>query len=229
MPEDMFQIRSRDLKRLQKFLKKAPRQFAIAARGVQNDFVFGVKESSNKVLNRKMVVRNSKFVSSSLRVVKARGSSINSMKAETGSINRKRFTGWSEQELGTRSTRKKSVTPFGRGGRKEGILKPRFRMKPSARFPRPSDFPGKNSNAKVNSMLRAMRRKTSKPFVIVKSKRFKSGLYKFHNRKILALQLFKNRKQPKRIKWHTIGKQEYFRSINIRSVWAKNIKRSLRF
>jgi hypothetical protein len=225
----LFEIRITDLVRLRTFYKKAPKQFGRAAADVLNDFAFGVRSKSNRVINKKMVVRNSKFVSSSLRVTKARGADINSMKSETGSVRRKRFTGWAEQELGKRSTRTKTATTIGRGGNIKGILKPRFRMKPAARFPRPTDFPGKDSNRRVNTMLRVMKRKSSRPFVIVGSKRFHSGLYKFHNRKVMALQLFKNRKQPKRVRWHTIAKSEYFRSISIRAVWAKNIRRTLRF
>ena len=226
MPQ-LFDIEFTDMRRLQKWYKKAPKQFARGAAGVLNDFAFGVREKSIKTINKKMTVRNSKFVSSSLRVQKARGSNVSSLNSETGSVKRPRFSGWAEQELGTRSSRTKVATPIGRGGDKKGILKPRFRMKPGARYPKPSDFEGNSPNRKVNTMLRAMKRKSSKPFIIKGSKKFRSGLYKFHNRKIMALQLFKNRKQPKRIKWHTLAKQKYFRSVKVRDVWAKNIRRQL--
>jgi hypothetical protein len=229
MPEDMFQIKSKDLKRLKKFYKKAPRQFGIAAAGVLNDFAFGIRTAQNDAINRRMVVRNSKFVSSSIRVKKARGTRLNSMHSETGSIRRPRFSGWEEAELGKRSKRKKTATRFGRGGTNKGILKPSFRMKPSARFKKPSDFPGKSQHRKVINMINAMKKKTSRPFIITGTRRFSSGLYKFQNRNIRQIQKFKNRKQPKRIKWHTEAKQEYFRSISIRQVWAKNINRALRF
>jgi hypothetical protein len=223
----LFDIELTDIRRLRKWNKKAPKQFTRGAAGVLNDFAFGVKNKSNKVLNKKMVIRNSRFVSSSLRVQKTRGNDFNSLSSETGSIKRPRFSGWAEQELGKRSTRTKTATPFGRSGSKKGILKPSFRMKPGARFPKPSDFKGESPNKKVNTMLRTMRRKSSRPFIIKGSDRFKSGLYKFQNRKVIAIQRFKNRKQPKRVKWHTQAKAEYFRSVKPRDVWARNIRRIL--
>jgi hypothetical protein len=229
MANQLFQVKSGDLRKLKKFYKRAPKQFGKAAGGVLNDFAFGILKAQKKTIRKRMVVRNSKFVDSSFRVKKARGSDINSLQAETGSILRKRFSGWQEQELGKRSNRTKTVSKFGRGGSEKGILKPKFRMKSSARFPRPSDFPGKTQNQRVFAMLRKMKRKSSRPFVITSSKIFHSGLYKFHNRKIMRLQKFKNRKQPKRIKWHTEAKREYFNSVVIRDIWAKNIRRTLKF
>lgn len=231
MANEIFQINLSDLKKLKKFYKKAPKQFGRAAAGVLNDFAFGARKESVKTINRRMTVRNSKFVSSSIRVSKARGSNIDSMRSESGSIRRKRFSGWEEQELGKRSSRTKIASKFGRGGSNKGTLKPSFRMKPSARFMKPSDFPGATGTQRVGVMLRIIGRtkKRSRPFIITGSRKFSSGLYKIQNKKIKRIQKFKTREQPKRIKWHTEAKKDYFQSVDIRNVWAKNIRRVLKF
>lgn len=224
----LFDIEFTDIRRLRKWYKKAPKQFTRAGAGVLNDFAFGVKEVSGRVINKRMVVRNSKFVSSSLRVQKTKGSNFSSLSSETGSVRRPRFSGWAEQELGKRSSRTKVATPFGRGGSNKGVLKPSFRMKPSARFIKPSDFEGDNQKQKIRAMLnKVSKRKTSRPFLIRGSKRFSSGLYKIQNRNIRRVQKFKTTAQPKRIKWHTQSKAIYFRANKPRDIWARNIRRIL--
>lgn len=230
MPNELFQIDLTNLINLRKFYKKAPKQFFKAANATLNSFAFGTRKKSLNIIKNKMTIRNQKFVSGSLRVQKSTGTNINNLKSEVGSIKRQRFTGWKEQELGSKPERSRSVTKFARGS-KIRKLRPSFRMKPSNDFLSADDFEFKgvksqNKSIALLSMLR--RRKHRKPFIL-KSGKFKPGLYVFRRKKIKRIQTFKQTKKPKRISWMQGGRREFFRTADINKIWAESIRRVLKF
>ena len=112
---ELFQIDLANLINLRKFYKKAPKQFLKAANATLNSFAFGTRKRSLEIIKKKMTVRNQKFVAGSLRVQKSTGSNIDNARSEVGSIFRPRFTGWKEQESGTKPERTRSITRFARG------------------------------------------------------------------------------------------------------------------
>lgn len=227
----LFDIEAKNLINLHRFYRKAPKQFARAAANVLTSFAFGNSGKSIEIIKNKMTVRNERFVSSSVRVEKARGNiPLSGQVAMIGSIKRDRFTGWIEQETGQKTTRTRTSTMLARGGNVSRQIRPAFRLKPGNKFLQPNDFEGQSPQHRVIVMLQTLsRQKYKKAFVIKGHKAFRSGLYKIFRKKIMLLWRFKDRKQPKRIRWLTLGRFKYFRSTNIDQVWANALKRVLKF
>lgn len=222
-------MKSENLILLLNFQRKAPRKFARASANTLNSFAFGNRRKQQLILKNRLNVKNEKFVKSALRVQKASTSApMESQVAISGSIFKNRFSGWREQELGVATDRSKTSTLFGRGGGRRQLA-PSARMKPGRSFTSPDDFEGKNDQHRVIVMLNTLSRTgNKKPFFITGHRKFKSGLYKFRGKKIKRLQTFKNKKQPKRLRWLTLARQLYFSTTSIGDVWADSLRRVLR-
>ncbi len=164
-----------------------------------------------------------------MRVQKSTGSNLNNLKSEVGSIKRQRFTGWKEQEKGTRPERTRSITRFARGS-KNRKLRAGFRMKSGAGFLDSDDLNIQGSGDRTAVMLQILaRRKERKPFIIKNSRTFRSGLYVLRRKKAKRIQTFKQTKKIKRVSWLEGGRREFFRTSDIDRIWADNLRRVLRF
>lgn len=228
----LFQVEAKDLINLRKFYKKAPKQFQRVSANVLTSFAFGTRTESLGAINDKMTVRNKRFVDGSVRVVKARSGPISSQESEMGSINRARFSGWAEQELGTPTKRTRVATALARGNNPEKQIKPSLRLKPSNQFISPKEYKGRSEQHRTNIMIwDLMRTNSKKPFRIRKHRKFKPGLYKFVRKKIVAVQVFAkaSKLQPKRIRWMTTGINTYFKKNPPRRVWGDSIRHILKF
>ncbi len=227
----LFEIEAKNLIRLHRFYRKAPKMFARASANVLTSFAFGNRRESLEIIKNKMTVRNERFVKGSVRVDKARGNvPLSEQQARIGSIKRDRFTGWVEQETGQKTTRTRTSTLLARGGNISRQVRPAFRLKPGNKFLSPNDFEGQSPQHRVIVMLQTLSRQNyKKAFVIKGHKAFRSGLYKLRRKKVMLLWRFKDRKQPKRVRWLTLGRFKYFKSTNIDQVWANALKRVLKF
>lgn len=226
---ELFQIDLANLINLRKFYKKAPKQFLKAANATLNSFAFGTRKRSLEIIKKKMTVRNQKFVAGSLRVQKSTGSNIDNARSEVGSIFRPRFTGWKEQESGTKPERTRSITRFARGT-KNRRLRPSFKMRPGNNFLDADDFQIRGSGDRTVVFLQMLaRRKHRKPFIIKGSSKFKSGLYVFRRKKIKRIQEFKQTKKIKRVPWMSGGRKEFFRTADVNKIWAESLRRVLKF
>lgn len=231
MPGQMFQLDRKELDRLVRLYKRMPREFQQATARMLNSFAFGTQKEAIKVIQRRMTVRNQRFVKSAVRVRKARGSDqLTAQEAITGSIFRARFSGWREQELGKATDRTRIATIFARGGDKGKQIRPSLRMKSNNQFLSPDDFPGNSAAHRVVVMLQVLSRKRHRrPFIIKHHPKFKPGLYKFQRRKLHMVQDFNPSKpQPRRIRWMTSGRKRYFRGVDLRALWTDNLNRSLK-
>ena len=234
MPDQIFDISSPDLKKLKKFFKQAPRQFQFAAAGVLNDQAFGTRREAIQKIGRNMIVRNPKFVNSMVRFNKARGAQdISLQQSETGSMRRKGFSGWVEQETGKRTQRTRTQTLLARGGSRQNIVKRGFRMRPGLKFTDPDDFSDVvgNPEHRTIAMLAILRRdKFKKPFILPSNRRGKKGLYKFQRGKVKRLQnLEPSKPQPKRKPWLIPGRNQYFQKTNLIAVWKEQLRRQSKF
>ena len=108
----MFSMSKKDLNLLTGLFKKSPRKMAQVASGVLNSEAFGLRTSILKTLDKEMTIRSAGFVKRNVRVVKARTGPINSIEAEAGSVFADRFTGWKEQQFGTKPDRERVATRF---------------------------------------------------------------------------------------------------------------------
>ena len=225
---EFITLNANDLLKLRRFYKSSPKQFRRSIVNLINTYAFETRKEALKVIHSDMKVRNQSFVVSRMRVQTAR---LNTMESKTGSIYSPRFSGWEEQETGKKTKRTRVATTLGRGGSDEGQIRPMNRLKPGKDFITPDDFNADSSDHRVVAMLRALeKQKYTKPFIIKGHRKFKSGLYKRHRKKIRRVQEFKSKNaQPKRIKWMTKARNNFFARANTREMWANSIKRTVRF
>jgi hypothetical protein len=237
-----FKFSSRDLIALRKWYKKSPRQFAASTGMLLNNMAFGSKAASFELLDRRMILRNRGFVKSSLGVKKSHfREPIATQRSQYGSRQRARFTGWIEQELGPKKKRTHYASTPGRGGKRSGRIRRKWRLdqpfvNPS-KYPKRRGFKGRNRDHRVQVMLRTLdKMKYSAPFIIRGHTRIPAGLYKFtrgrtghDQRNIQLLQAFgKPRKPTKRVRWMRGGVKLYFSRTNIKREWGKVVERMLR-
>ena len=228
----------RDLNRLKKFYKHAPRKFAIAAKGILSVFAFKAREEQIKEINRSMTVRNQRFVKSRIRYQKAKGSNINNIHSESGSIKSPRFSGWEEQQTGKTTQRTRTQSLMARSDDWGKQIKGTARMKSSNDFFNPeTEIEGGTIEQKYAVALAGMRKGTirKRNFLIRKRlggrmRTLKRGLWMMRRRMLYRLQTFNpKRVQPKRNQWHTRAIQKSMANINLRNEWANQINRVLDF
>ena len=230
MPQ-MFDIDTTDLKRLEKFYKRMPREFLKATAGILNSFAFGSRTESLLIIQRRLTVRSPRFIRGSIRVDKARpGQPLSKQQSEMGSIHRARFTGLREQELGVSDKRKNVPTLAARRGQRGRKVPGAVRLKRANQFPSPDDFPGKTAEHRVVVMIRMLQRKKfRKPFIITGHRRFPRGLYQFRAAKLRMVQSFEPRgKAPKRVRWQSGGVRKFMKRANIKELWTDNLNRAVK-
>jgi hypothetical protein len=237
---DMFNMDLKEFRRHQKFLKKAPRAVRAAVAFTLNGFALGNKRFSKDIIHSQMTVRNPKFIDGSLKTVFAKPSqSVNTMSSIFGSVNRPRYTGLREQQMGTSPRLDRSSTRASREGVRTRAMKGYARLKPQGKYPSPNqpmsmnktrdgrDFglSGLTGAKRIVAFLSILaERKVAQTFILRKPfGRFKKGLYRFKQGVIKKLQSFTGRGKPKRVKWLTKGMDSYFKSINLDKVFTRNL------
>lgn len=235
MSDEDFYFKASDLINLRKFCKNAPRQFNHAAAGVLNEQAFGNRRESLQIIESQMIVRNPSFVRSSMRVEKARGAMpIDQQRSIFGSVNKNRSTGFVEQETGEQDNRTRVGTLFSRGGSQSSQIKPGMRMKQGRNMVGVDDEPIKANNESHRTVIflqMMARKKPSKPFKISKRyKGLKRGIYQFKGGKLKTLFDTDHKpRAPKRVKWLSGGERNHRRSVDMRSVWAREVDKQLKF
>lgn len=234
-----FDMDQRELKRYRKFLKKAPKAIREAVAFTLNGFALGNKRFSKEMIHSKMTIRAPKFIDGSLKTVFARPSqSINKMGSIFGTVERPRYTGLREQQMGENPALNRSSTRAARDGVKTRAMKGYARLKPNAKYPSPGQTQGLKTREgrdfglsgltgpkRIVAFLSILNeRKVAQTFILRKRfGRFKKGLYRFKQGVIKKMQSFTGRGKPKRIKWLTKGMDNYFKSIDLNKVFNRNL------
>lgn len=231
---DVFELDRKELKRLEKFYKNAPKKAAKASASVMNRMTFVTRQIAMQQLNKSMTIRNPRFMSRQLKFTKAKVAPISSQFAEVGSVFAENFSGWNEQELGTKTKRTRVQSVIARSGSKSKQVSPSARMKPGKRFGDAQDIYGpkpKTDGHRLFVLYQVLKRKGKKvPFIISRRmKGFGKGLYKMRRKKIVKLQDFEPaNQQPKKVKWMTSTLNVLKRSINLKQEWGKALERVLK-
>jgi hypothetical protein len=226
-----FEIDLRNFQTYERWLKRAPKQIKGASVMLLNNYAFGTRTESINIIAERMFIKKPGFVPSRIQVEKA---SVARPMSRVGSVALPRFSGWEEQETGKRTERTRVFTLLARGGKAREARR-EARLKPGGDRPVPEDYEGVNAHHRVIVMLGTLNKQGyRRAFIIRGHKRMKPGLYKFKGgkkkRQLHMLQAFKPRKvQPKRIRWLTGGRDRYMRSHPPGKVWAKVMKRVLKF
>lgn len=227
-----FIVKTPDLRNLEKFYKKAPRQFARASAGMTNNLAFQTRSAALENIASDMNIRNDRFVKSRMRVNRARPVPISRQQAEVGSLPTSRFSGWTEQERGAAPLRNRVYTIAARRGKEQNAASAKARLKPSNHFFTVGDFDikGNDENHRTQIFLQLMSGEfTNKPFVIRrKFRKLRKGIYVFSKRgKLKQLQDFRDMK-VRRKPWMRPAAHKINTKANIRKQWARSINHVLR-
>jgi len=226
----MFEVDLKDFKLLVRQYKINAREFRAAQINVLNSQAFGTRASAINVIQRGMTVRNKRFVASSLQVTKA---SAGAPYATVGSVYRKDFSGWVEQQTGKRASRKRLPTRSARRGNWRNRVAPSLRMKTQNKFVSDKNIIRSTGNAseRTYGMLSYVRRtKYRKPFILSGSKKYRKGLYKLVGKKVKLIQQIGGvQGNVRRFPWMTYAVQRYMRKNAPIKVWAESVKRIVNF
>jgi hypothetical protein len=230
---DLFTMDAKDLIKLRRFYKKAPKAFKKAAAGTLNAFAFSTRRKAIDIIHAKMTVRNQKFIDGSIKVEKAQGNVLmKNMQSETGSVPRPRYTGLREQEMGESGARNRVFTKSAREGSRQAVTKGYARLKPNADYPSPSKerLSGLSGAKRIVAFLHILSEtKRAQTFILRKQfGRFKRGLYRFKQGKIKKLQAFDTKRRPRRIRWLTGAREAVMTKVNIAKAWAESIEFQLK-
>lgn len=211
-----IQIDFSELKGLQRWYGDQPRLVRIATGRMLNDFAFGTRTLAIREINDTMIVRNPKFVAGRIRVTKARESApTNRQIAITGSMATARFSGWTEQELGTPQVRTRFASLAGRGGSETKPIRHVVRLKPRNSVVTREDYQMKSGHTNRQFFAAAKRKKENR-LLKVNGKLFKRKRLRFE-----LVQVLKRPKAPKRNMWLKNSGDKYFRGVNLNAKWAR--------
>ena len=245
MPTDLFKFESPDLVNLQKWLKRAPREFTRAANNTTNTVALQSRRQAIKNIEASTTTRNKKFVSRSMRVDKSKNvRNINQIVAEMGSIDisrQGRSTGFKELETGIISKNKRVPVMAARGNQERKPVSRPVRLNKLASAFRPSMFRGKGGKtqrAKVARMLRMVRDGAigNKPFLVPRGVRtsvgkMPAGIWQKGRGRLLVFKNPTKRnvdKRTKRIKWMERAVDDATTVSNLKKIWKKEIDFVLR-
>jgi hypothetical protein len=232
MTTQIFAIDQSNLKRLEKFWKRAPRQFQAATGMLLNNFAYGTREEILKYLPEKMTIRKEAFMRARVKYRKTSTAiPIDSQESEVGStyIGNSNFSGWAEQEARFTTKRKHLATIPGRRGKKEKIIPKKYRI--NRRFKKSKEYPGDTGQRRTFLMLQILQREGFQdPFIINEHPKFRKGLYQFKSGILQMLVEFEPDKlQPKALAWLSESRARYFGGINMTVEWGKVLQRILKF
>lgn len=224
-----FYFDQSDLKKLETFFKHSPRLLRPVTANVLNSLAFDNRKLNIRNISNSMIIRNRRFVESSLQVQKTRSGSIDRQIAYSGSVNRPRFTGWEEQQEGNPSKTKRAVTLAGRRGSKKNVAIFKARLKPGNKFYKPSQFRGPTTKSKFNFMMRVLNNRGGGEFIITNPLRtrrgsLRPGLYQLRGHKIRSLQQFRVNKSVS-IPWATRSIQQQRFGTDIMKKYEDGINR----
>lgn len=238
-------MKSADLVNLQKWMRKAPKEFDRAGANVLNSTAFTGRRRAISNIKKGTNTRTPKFVDRSMRVTKARvGKPLNQLIATMGSIDisrRGRSSGFQELESGRKSEKPRVATLSSRGNSERKKIAGPVRMDKLNRMFRHRMVRGKglkSKRARVAAMLKIVRSGGigRQPFIIPRGlkagrmNRFRPGVYRMGNKKVISLQNpFRSRvSNTKRIKWMSKSIEWATNDANVTKAWRKEAEFVLR-
>jgi len=226
---NLFEIHPRSKKELERIYRDAPRRFQYATADMLNKESARYRLVMIDTVTREMEVRDSRFIKGSVRFERTSGRlPIHSQESIAGSIERRGFSGWVEQQFGTESEKSTVTTEAARGGSWTAKVKRKNRMNRAGSFKRPRDFPGKTYGQKVVAMLKT---KSSTPFVIERGggpgrlANLTPGVWTNKGGDLRRIQTFDKHWKPKRVDLLGKSMRKFEKEFNLNAEWEKSLKR----
>lgn len=214
-----------ELDGLRRWYGKNTKLVRVASARMLNAFAVGTRLGAIEQINKTMTVRNKGFVGRQLRYTNASTNApVNTQVSWAGSIGKARFSGWQEQEKGTKPlVNRHAMILGGRGGSIQKQMRPSIRLKSGVELvtPHTEGYNPRGGATNIGGFFAMIRRKKeNRPILLA---RFKT-LYKRKGKKIQAAQQF-NRKQPKVNHWLKRARAIYFKRTNIGLLWRNTCNR----
>ncbi len=242
---DIFNLNTSDLINLQRWYRRAPRQFNRAATNVINTLATRAKIQSIRNIESKTTTRAKSFVRNSLRVDKSpKGMGIGQIVAETYSFDisgQGRATGFEELESGGqyRGNRVPTLMSRGAAGKNQAKVSRGLRMDKTASFHKHKQFKSKrakNKHQQVAAMISSVRAKkaANKAMVIPSGLNGKlgnmtPGIYKLKAKGLIRMvNPFKgSRGRTKRIAWMQDAIETVSSNQEMTGIWSREINKIL--
>jgi hypothetical protein len=225
-----------------RLLNKIEKKFPVVTAAFLTTLAIKARAEAVSYLRRKLIIRNVRFLESSMRYTKAcYNSLIGQQWSAFGTVERDRFSGFFEQETGGQGP-EHLRTLQARTGSKARQIAGTARLKPGADFLKPGDLGEKAQDSDDRStfvfLQMLARMKYNKPFVLTGTQ-FRSGLYRLKGKQktrgknrykgVKLLQLFKpERRNVRRIKWAQAAVQNMFRhfdaELETRRLWRRYMR-----
>ncbi len=229
---EQFSLTTTDIKALAKLWATAPKLFGYMSAGVLNHYAVRTRHESIRQITRTMTIRNAAFVKRSLIYRTAKGSvPVASQEAHAGSLERPRFSGWEEQQEGTRPAPGNVPALSTRTGKtKTGRVRPGLRLKPGRRLVKS----GGSRRAELR-MIRMVNKSKYKGFFHLTGRGVKAreGVYRLAkpSRRMSPLiflhALDADKTKPKRNKWLSIATARALDGTNKRRLWMDNFTKQM--
>lgn len=230
-----FEMDPKSRRQFARWMVDAPKKVRGATGMMLNEFAFQTRAEAIRFWRVDQTTRNKRFVETRLRVDKTRlNAPIHSQQSSTFSTDANRFSGWGEQEHGTKTKRERVATRKGRAGsfKRKITKKARFRK----RFKSPRDMGTssayiQNAHHAAQVMLIWSRRNLGdEPFLIFGHRDMQPGLFMWRGTKLVRLQYTHSSKaQPRGVKWMSISTRRMFRKNSLPGMWEKVIKKQKTF
>lgn len=218
---------------LRKWYGKQPKLMQRASAMLLNRFAWGTRDEAVRQISSHMVVRNDRFVKGRLRVTQTRtGTPIAQQRSVAGSVATNRFTGWKEQEYGTRTARKRVSTLASRNGSIQNQMRGPARLKRSTSVRTFSQLPmaprggPTNYGGYIAMLLRdrykGLIRIGGKFYTLPRTNKAQfvgPGRQGGNYWKQLQLVQETKKEQPKRIRWMRTARAVYFKAHPPQKTW----------
>jgi hypothetical protein len=227
----IFEMDQSSIKKLSKFFKESPKLFQQASANVLNNLAFQTRKNDIRNLSANLIIRNKRFLESSIIVQKAKPVSLEKQVAIVATLQRGGFTGWAEQEGRSTKDKPRTSTLAARGGNKRGVIKQQYRLRRSNKFYKPESFAGKNIKQQFGFMMKVLNTRGNAQFLLshdIQTKRgtLGKGLYSLQKHKIMRVQTFKS-SQIKQYRFRTESIKQLRFSTDIKSLWQEGINRAV--
>jgi hypothetical protein len=185
---DMFNVETKDLKRLAKFFAKSPKLYRQTSAEFLTMQARQTERYAKDELSKSQIIRKPAVIKNNVKSWRARAVAIEQQEARAGSVRRERFTGWIEQEFGKRSDATRVPTTAARiGGSRRKVVGQRNRLRRGNEVRTPAHYKhkgkaGKSMQSKESSMLRQMLGDNYRGMIAISGKGikgYKQGLYRF--------------------------------------------------
>jgi hypothetical protein len=231
-----FEIDPKSRRQLARWMVAAPKKVRGAAGMFLNELAFQTRVEAIRFWKVDQTTRNRSFVKGRIKFQKTRlGIPIHMQQSSTFSLSKDRFSGWSEQEYGTKTKRKRVATRKGRAGSFKRQIKKRARFR--KRFYSPRDLGSssayiQNAHHAAQVMLIWARRNLpdNEPFLLFGHRRIQPGIFEFDSKELVRLQYLDSPKaQPRKIKWMSISMRRMYAKNATSLIWKKVIDKQKAF